>query len=309
MIREMNEEDWKRVEEIYLQGIEKGTATFNTKCPSYEEWDNGHIDSCRFVYVDDEYVVGWIAISPTSSRCVYKGCVEMSVYVDSNYQGRGIGTKLVAHLLQEAQIRGYWSVYSTVISINTASIALHKKCGFREIGYREKVAKDRFGNWQNTTLFELRLERKAEKPVNYHIEKAKELFGKKFHCSQAVFAAFSEELGITEEQALKIGACFGSGIRKGEVCGACSGALMALGLKYGQADENDIESRMKTNEVSDRFMEEFKKENGSYMCKELLGCDLSTEEGIAEAIEKKLFTEFCPKMVESAAKIAKKMLV
>ncbi|MBQ8798326.1 MAG: C_GCAxxG_C_C family protein [Lachnospiraceae bacterium] len=141
------------------------------------------------------------------------------------------------------------------------------------------------------------------------MEKAKELFGKKFHCSQAVFAAFSEELGITEEQALKIGACFGSGIRKGEVCGACSGALMALGLKYGQADENDIESRMKTNEVSDRFMEEFKKENGSYMCKELLGCDLSTEEGIAEAIEKKLFTEFCPKMVESAAKIAKKMLV
>ncbi len=140
-----------------------------------------------------------------------------------------------------------------------------------------------------------------------HIEKANELFGKKFHCSQAVFAAFANELGITEEQALKIGACFGSGMRKGEVCGACTGALMALGLKYGQCNEDDMDSRLKTNEVTDRFMAEFKKENGSYMCKELLGCDLSTEEGIAIALEKKLFTDFCPKMVESATKIAEEI--
>lgn len=140
-----------------------------------------------------------------------------------------------------------------------------------------------------------------------HIEKANDLFGRKFHCSQAVFAAFAEELGLTEEQALKIGACFGSGMRKGEVCGACTGALMALGLKYGQSSEEDIDSRMKTNEVTDRFMAEFKKENGSYMCKDLLGCDISTEEGLAVALEKKLFTEFCPKMVESAARIVEEM--
>ena len=147
------------IREIYLQGIEKGIATFNTKCPSYEEWDKGHIDNCRFVYVDEDErkVVGWVAISPTSSRCVYNGCVEMSVYIDNDYQGKGIGTKLVVQLLQEAKKLGYWSIYSAVISLNTASIALHKKCGFREIGYREKIAKDRFGNWQNTTLFELRL--------------------------------------------------------------------------------------------------------------------------------------------------------
>lgn len=141
-----------------------------------------------------------------------------------------------------------------------------------------------------------------------HIEKASELFDKKFHCSQAVFAAFAEELGLNDEQALKIGACFGSGMRKGEVCGACTGALMALGLKYGQAEEKDVESRLKTNEVTDRFMAEFKKENDSYMCKELLGCDLSTEEGIAVALEKNLFTEFCPKMVESATRIAEDIL-
>lgn len=141
-----------------------------------------------------------------------------------------------------------------------------------------------------------------------HIEKANELFGKKFHCSQAVFAAFAKEMGITEEQALKIGACFGSGMRKGEVCGACTGALMALGLKYGQCNEKDIDSRLKTNEVTDRFMAEFKRENGSFMCRELLGCDLTTEEGIATALEKKLFTEFCPKMVESATRIAEDIL-
>lgn len=141
-----------------------------------------------------------------------------------------------------------------------------------------------------------------------HVEKANDLFSRKFHCSQAVFATFSEELGLTEEQALKIGACFGSGMRKGEVCGACTGALMALGLKYGQADEEDMDSRVKTNEVTDMFLDKFKKENGSYMCKELLGCDVSTKEGIAEAIDEKLFTEFCPKMVESATKIVEEMI-
>lgn len=141
-----------------------------------------------------------------------------------------------------------------------------------------------------------------------HIEKATELFGKKFHCSQAVFAAFADELGITEQQALKIGACFGSGMRKGEVCGACTGALMALGLKYGQCCEEDLDSRLKTNEVTDRFMAEFKKENGSFICRELLGCDLSTGEGIATALEKNLFIEFCPKMVESATRIAEEII-
>lgn len=158
MVREMDMKDWEQVKEIYLQGIEQGAATFNTNIPSYEEWDNEHTDTCRLVYADGEKVVGWAAFSPVSSCCVLKGCVEMSVYVDNDYQGRGIGTELVRQLLHEAKKHGYWSILSTVISINSASVALHKKCGFREIGYRERIAKDRFGNWQNVTLFELRLE-------------------------------------------------------------------------------------------------------------------------------------------------------
>ena len=105
-----------------------------------------------------------------------------------------------------------------------------------------------------------------------HKEKALEYFERKFHCSQAVLAAFAPECGLTEEQALKLGACFGSGMRKGEVCGACTGALMALGLKYG-------ESKTKSNEICEKFLDEFEKENGSYICRELLNCDIRTEEG------------------------------
>lgn len=140
------------------------------------------------------------------------------------------------------------------------------------------------------------------------IEESLKLFESKFHCSQAVFAAFSEELDLKKEQALKIGACFGSGMRKGEVCGACIGALMVLGLKYGHYIIGDIESKLKTDEVTDKFLDEFKKQNGSYICKELLNCDISTKEGRDHAIKNNLFTEFCPKMVESASKITKDLL-
>ena len=140
-----------------------------------------------------------------------------------------------------------------------------------------------------------------------HTELAKHYFEQKFHCSQAVLVAFAEELGLSEEQALKLGACFGGGMCKGEVCGACTGALMALGLKYGQADITDLESRKKTNDITVEFLDLFKKENGSYICKELLGCDLATAEGKQYALDNKLFVEFCPKMVESATIIAEKL--
>ena len=135
-----------------------------------------------------------------------------------------------------------------------------------------------------------------------HIEKAEELFKEKYHCSQAVLGAFAEELGISEKQALKLGGCFGAGMCKGEVCGACTGALMALGLKYGQSEIDDMDSRIKANTVTEQFLDSFVKENGSYLCKELLGCDLSTQQGREYAITNNLFVVFCPKMVCSAVK-------
>ena len=133
------------------------------------------------------------------------------------------------------------------------------------------------------------------------IKQAIELFENGYVCSQAVFAAFSPDLGLDKNQALKIGACFGSGMRKGEVCGACTGALMVLGLKYG-------ESKEKSNEACVKFLDAFKDKNGSYICNELLNCDITTQEGVDFAVKNNLFKEFCPKMVESAAKITKEII-
>lgn len=141
-----------------------------------------------------------------------------------------------------------------------------------------------------------------------HTELAKHYFEQKFHCSQAVLAAFAEELGLSEEQALKLGGCFGGGMCKGEVCGACTGALMALGLKYGQSDVNDVDSKVKTNEIAVQFLDMFKEENGSYICNELLGCDIASVDGKQYALDNNLFVEFCPKMVESATIIVEKLL-
>lgn len=141
-----------------------------------------------------------------------------------------------------------------------------------------------------------------------YTEKAKEIFEQRYHCSQAVLAAFADDLGITEAQALKLGGCFGGGMCKGEVCGAVTGALMAIGLKYGQCSVEDMESRKITNEKTIEMMEKFKSENGSYICKELLGYDISIQEDLNIILEKKLFTTFCPKMVESATRIAEELI-
>ena len=97
-------------------------------------------------------------------------------------------------------------------------------------------------------------------------------------------------------------------MRKGEVCGACTGALMVLGLKYGHYKVGDIESKLKVDEVTDKFLDTFKLENESYLCNDLLKCDISTKEGIDYALENNLFTEFCPKMVESAVIITENIL-
>ena len=136
-----------------------------------------------------------------------------------------------------------------------------------------------------------------------HEEKALSYFQDKFHCSQSVLAAYAEELGLTEEQALKIAYCLNSGMRKGEVCGACTGALLVLGMKYGQCKKEDLESRALANEKTVTFLEKFKEAHGTYICNDLMGCDISTAEGVKFAMEHNCFTEICPQMVASAVKI------
>lgn len=156
MIRDMKSDDWNSVKAIYEQGIDTGFSTFNQHVPSYEQWNTEHIKDCRFVYVKDNIIVGWIAARPISNRYCYRGVIEVSIYVDTTYRGGGIGTALLKKMCEASEQKGYWSLQSSIMSVNIASIALHKKCGFREIGYRERIARDRFGNWENLTLLERR---------------------------------------------------------------------------------------------------------------------------------------------------------
>lgn len=140
-----------------------------------------------------------------------------------------------------------------------------------------------------------------------HKEKALKVFDERFNCAQAVFAAFAEELGMPEELAMKTAICFGGGMQKGEVCGAVSGALMVLGMKYGDAGSNIAESKAVSYRKASEFMNRFGAETGSCVCKELLKCDISTPEGADYARKTNLFYDICPRMVESAVKVLEDM--
>lgn len=156
-IREMKEDDFPVVQRIFAQAISEGIFTFRSDVPSVEEWDASHLSSCRLIIIADSQVAGWCALNPVSSRDCYKGVAEVSIYIDERYRNCGFGTALLTRLCTDAASHGFWSLLSVVIAGNEASLRLHRKCGFREIGYRERIAKDIFGNWKDTIMFEKRL--------------------------------------------------------------------------------------------------------------------------------------------------------
>ena len=139
-------------------------------------------------------------------------------------------------------------------------------------------------------------------------QSAVETFHNNFHCSQSVFAVFAEELGLDRETALKIAGCFGGGMRCGEVCGAVTGALMAIGLKYGHCKPEDSAAKADADQKACLFMEQFKQKNKSILCRELLGHDLSLPEQRKAAAEQGLFATVCPKLVEDAVDIAQNII-
>jgi len=147
--------DWEMVADIYKQGIETGNATFQQTVPSRDEWNAAHIINCRMVAEADKEIAGWAALSSVSSRAVYAGVAEVSIYVANKYRGNQIGTTLLESIITESERQGFWTLQSGIFPENKASIAIHKKSGFREIGYREKVAKLK-NVWENTILFERR---------------------------------------------------------------------------------------------------------------------------------------------------------
>ena len=155
LIRAMTPEDWPQVAEIYEEGIATNIATFERTLPTYEQWDSNHLTILRYVYLCAGKIVGWVALSPTSSRQVYRGVGELSIYIATQHQNKGIATALFNHLLKESAGHGFWMIQSVILSNNVASIQWHTTLGFRTVGYREKIAQDRLGQWQDTTLMEL----------------------------------------------------------------------------------------------------------------------------------------------------------
>ena len=141
-----------------------------------------------------------------------------------------------------------------------------------------------------------------------HADKAEKYFCNNFNCSQAVFTTFATELGLDEEIALKIATQFGGGARKGEMCGAVSGALMVLGLKYGHCHAEDNEEKQRAYRTAEDFMNRFTAEKGTVVCRELLGYDVSKEEDMVKIKELNLFKTTCPEMIRCATKIVEQML-
>ena len=148
--------DWPAIARIYEEGIATGVATFEVGVPSFEAWDAAHLAAPRLVAEDAGDVVGWIAVSPVSGREVYRGVVEHSVYVAETARGRGVGTMLLAALVEAAPLSGIWTIQTSLFPENAASIALHEAAGFRQVGRRERIAQ-REGEWRDTVLLELRL--------------------------------------------------------------------------------------------------------------------------------------------------------
>ena len=167
-IDRMTEHDWPVVREIYLEGIRTGHATFETQAPDWERWDMWHLNSCRFVALTragasdsarpsptPREVLGWAALSAVSSRCVYAGVAEVSVYVAERERGRKIGSSLMAALVEASEREGVWTLQAGIFPENVASVELHKRFGFRVVGTRKRIGQMN-GLWRDTLLLERR---------------------------------------------------------------------------------------------------------------------------------------------------------
>lgn len=151
----INKDHYPDIAEIYRQGINTGMATFETSVPSWESWNENKLQHSRLIAFENKEALGWVALSKVSSRCVYEGVAEVSIYVSENHRGKGVGKILMQYLIKESEANGIWTLQSGMFPENEATIALHKLFGFRIIGYREKIGK--LGViWKDSVLMERR---------------------------------------------------------------------------------------------------------------------------------------------------------
>ncbi len=155
VIEPMSAADKEAVLTIYREGIETGLATFETAVPTWEKWDAGHLAGCRFVARREGQVIGWAALSPVSSRCVYEGVAEVSVYIAAAARGQGLGKALLQTLVSASEHDNFWTLQASLFPENEASLALHQACGFRVVGRRERIAQ-LHGVWRDTLFLERR---------------------------------------------------------------------------------------------------------------------------------------------------------
>lgn len=151
----MHPGDWDYVRSIYVEGIATGHATFETIAPDWKTWDTGHLPFARLVARSENGVIGWAALSPVSGRCVYSGVAEVSVYVASGARGNKVGQGLLEALIIESESNGIWTLQAGILPENMASLELHKKCEFREVGRRERLGKLN-GVWRDVIILERR---------------------------------------------------------------------------------------------------------------------------------------------------------
>ncbi|MCM2466869.1 GNAT family N-acetyltransferase [Methanoculleus oceani] len=156
IIREMTAADREDVRRIYLEGIATGNATFESEAPSWERWDTGHVRSCRLVAANGERIFGWAALSPSSGRPAYAGVAEVSIYVENDVRGLGVGSALLAALIAASEQEGFWTLQAGIFPENEASLALHAKHGFCVIGRRERPGRMKDGRWRDVLLLERR---------------------------------------------------------------------------------------------------------------------------------------------------------
>jgi phosphinothricin acetyltransferase len=153
-LRELRPGDWPAVRAIYEEGIHGGDATFETEAPSWEAWSAAHPE-LRLVAEREGSVVGWAAVSPASGRRCYRGVGDVSVYVAGEARGAGLGRALLGRLVALSEAAGFWTLTAGVFPENEASLRLHRACGFRRVGVRERLGESG-GVWRDVVLLERR---------------------------------------------------------------------------------------------------------------------------------------------------------
>jgi L-amino acid N-acyltransferase YncA len=157
-VEPLTADDWPAVARIYAAGIAGGNATFEHSVPDFDEWLAARLPQPCLVAREGGAVIGWAALSPTSSRHVYRGVGSVSIYVDPAFAGRGVGTALLTELVAASERAGLWTLEAGIFPENAASIALHQRCGFRLVGERRRVGQMQDGRWRDVLLYERRSE-------------------------------------------------------------------------------------------------------------------------------------------------------